>query len=108
VRRLLFLGLLVLALVILPACGGGGDSGDDDAGPPPLATPESVRVAVWERSYSECASTSLKRLAFKYGVDPERDQVTQAVGEAWAEQFNGFDDAVRSGRDGCRQGLDSS
>jgi hypothetical protein len=103
-RRLLLLALLTFAVVTLGACGGG----DDDDGPAPLATPDSVRTAVWERSFSECSTTSLKRLAHKYGVDPERDQVTQAVGEAWAEQFGGFDDAVRAGRDGCRQGFDSS
>jgi len=107
VRRLLLLALLVVAVAALGACGGGGDEPEDD-GPAPLATPESIRTAIWERSFSECASTSLKRLALKYGVEPKRDEVTLAVGEAWSDRFSGADDAVRAGRDGCRQGLAAS
>jgi hypothetical protein len=103
VRRALC--LLTLAATALGAAGCGGDK--EDFQPAPLATPKAIRLEVYDRSYSECASYSLDRLAGKYRVDKTRDQVSLAVGHYWANFFDGRTDAVRSGRDGCLQGMDS-
>ena len=98
--------MLTLLTVGLLAAGCGGDKGDDFE-PAPLATPKRIRLAVFERSYSECASYSLDRLAGKYKVDANRDQVSIAVGRWWTKFFSGGNDAFRVGRDGCLQGMDS-
>jgi hypothetical protein len=94
--------MLVVVALIAVSCGGGDD---DDSGPAPLATPEAVRTTIWERSFSECSSESLKKLAAKYDVDPVPADVALAVGKTWSQRFDGGADAVRSGRDGCQQGL---
>ena len=95
---------MVLVALLAGACGGGDDD-DDSSGPARLGTPEAIKTSVWERSFSECSSEPLKRLAAKYNVDPVRAEVALAVGRAWSQRFEGGDDAVRAGRDGCRQGL---
>jgi hypothetical protein len=103
--RLLLIALLAAALV---GCGGGSDDGDDaGAGTPTATTPDELRSVVWERSYSECAMFDLASLAGKYRVEASREEVSEAVGRAWASQFNAADDAIASGRDGCIQGIDA-
>jgi hypothetical protein len=75
----------------------------------PLAsstTPEDVQTAVYERAYSECASTQLARLASKdKAADTSKQGVAAIVGRAWASYFKAGRDAVADGRDGCLQGI---
>jgi hypothetical protein len=93
--------------------------GDDssDAGAPPtttettapagtLPTSESVKLAIFERSYSECASTELNALKAKYKLRDTTDQVlATGVALAWIKYFKGGQDAFPDGRDGCLAGL---
>jgi hypothetical protein len=68
-------------------------------------TSASVQNAVFERAYSECASTKLELLASKYKVaDTSAQGVAAVVGRAWASYFKAGPDAVPDGRDGCLQG----
>jgi hypothetical protein len=110
VRRItLIVMLAVLAVAVLAIGGysvaGSGDGGDDATADTSGAarTPDALRTAVWERSYSECSSYDLQRIAAKYRGDPEEGAVATAVGRSWTEQLGAFDDAVASGRDGCVQ-----
>ena len=69
-------------------------------------TPEDVQTAVYERAYSECASTDLALLASKYkAADTSEKGVAAIVGRAWASYFKAGQDAVADGRDGCLQGI---
>jgi len=69
-------------------------------------TPENVQLAVYERAYSECASTDLALLASKYKAADTSDKgVAAVVGRAWASYFKAGQDAVGDGRDGCLQGI---
>jgi hypothetical protein len=69
-------------------------------------TPEDVQLAVYERAYSECASTDLALLASKYkAADTSDNGVAVVVGRAWASYFKAGQDAVGDGRDGCLQGI---
>jgi ABC-type glycerol-3-phosphate transport system substrate-binding protein len=70
-------------------------------------TDDEVRNAVWERSYSECATAPLDQLAAKYNVERTVVAVSTAVANAWTERFGGADDAIASGVSGCRQGFQS-
>jgi hypothetical protein len=101
------LGTLIILVTVLFAV---GCAGDDEEEPERAAvtTPDRIRVAVFERSFSECGSESLRRLARKYDVDPTRRQVAQAVAQAWTKRFGGGPDAVAAGRDGCLQAIGSS
>ena len=122
--RLIFIGLGILLAVVL-VVGGVSATRRDDEGesrttvaaatapavpdPYPLGsspTPENVKISVYERAYSECASTELKLLASKYKVeDTSKAGVAAAVGRAWASYFDAGQDAVGGGRDGCLQGI---
>ena len=77
--------------------------------PYPLATgttPKDVQLVVYERAYSECASTEIAALAAKYKAsDPSKEGVAAAVGRGWASYFKAGQDAVQDGLDGCLQGL---
>ena len=123
--RLIFIGLGLLLAVVLVVGGVSAtrDDGDSRTGvtaettpaepdPYPLGsspTPENVRISVYERAYSECASTDLELLAAKYKVeDTSKDGVAAAVGRAWASYFDAGQDAVGGGRDGCLQGFSQS
>lgn len=69
-------------------------------------TPPNVKTAIFERSFSECASYSAARLAAKYKVaSTSREQVSLAVGIAWTKFLNGGRDAVEDGTAGCVQGF---
>ena len=76
--------------------------------PHPLAagtTPENVQIAVYERAYSECATTEDALLASKYKAeDTSSAGVAAIVGRAWASYFKAGQDAVQDGLDGCLQG----
>jgi len=123
VRRIsIALGLLLaLGLVVGVAAGDrlAGDDGDAttteaaattpvEPDPHPLATgttPKSVQLLVFERAYSECASTEAGLLASKYNIaDKSEEGVAAVVGRAWASYFKAGQDAVQDGQDGCRQG----
>ena len=76
--------------------------------PYPLATgttPDELQLVIYERAYSECASTELVALAAKYkAADESPEGVAAAVGRGWASYFKAGPDAVPDGRDGCLQG----
>ena len=121
VRRIsIALGLL-LALGLVVGVGAGNRLAGDDDGrtteavatqpefdPHPLApgtTPANVQLAVYERAYSECATTEDALLASKYKAeDTSSDGVAAIVGRAWASYFKAGQDAVQDGTDGCLQG----
>jgi hypothetical protein len=68
-------------------------------------TPKDVQTAIFERAYSECASTELAALAAKYKTsDTSKEGVAEAVGRGWASYFKAGQDSVQDGRDGCLQG----
>jgi hypothetical protein len=70
-----------------------------------LPTPKNVQLAIYERAYSECASSEPALLASKYkAADKSKRGVAAAVGRAWASYFKAGRDAVQDGRDGCLQG----
>jgi hypothetical protein len=100
------LALLVVAVVLLlPACG--DNSGEQASSETTASVPLSAAAGeTYERAYSECASTTLDRLAGKYHVQA-RVPLARAVGEAWAEQVGGGADAARAGEAGCRDALQS-
>ena len=123
--RLIFISLGVLLAVVLVVGGISATRADDDGDggqtslaaetapaepdPYPLGsspTPENAKISVYERAYSECASTDLELLAAKYKVaDASKQRVAAAVGRAWASYFEAGQDAVGGGRDGCLQGI---
>jgi hypothetical protein len=78
------------------------------ADPYPLAagtTSEEIQLVVYERAYSECASTDLDLLAAKYkAADDSKQGVATVVGRAWASYFSAGQDAVQDGRDACLLG----
>ena len=122
VRRIsIALGLLLALGLVIGVGAGNRLAGDDDEGrtteavatqpeldPHPLATgttPKNVQIAVYERAYSECATTEDALLASKYkSEDTSSDGVAAIVGRAWASYFKAGQDAVQDGRDGCLQG----
>lgn len=93
-----------------------GRSNDDETAPQTTAatttepvgpTSEAVKNAVFERSYSECASTDRAPLAGKYNLADQKDAtLATGVGRAWVKYFKAGDDALPDGRAGCLQGLE--
>ena len=70
-----------------------------------LPTPKAVQLAVYERAYSECASTPLALLRSKYkAADDSKRGVAVVVGRAWASYFKAGRDSAQDGLDGCLQG----
>ena len=64
-----------------------------------------MQNAVFERAYSECASTEDDLLASKYkAADTSPEGVAAVVGRAWASYFKAGQDAVQDGQHGCQQG----
>lgn len=116
-KMFLRLGILVAIVVAVAVIGysSTNSSSEDpvDAAPATttepvdtLPTSETVKIAIFERAYSECASTKLGLLAAKYKVAVKtKPSVAFAVGQAWTRYFEGNPDAVDSGRDGCLQGF---
>ena len=102
--------VMVLAVATVLGCSS-DDSSDVEAAPPTTATApastvptsEAVKIAIFERAYSECASTELALLANKYKVAKKtRPNVATAVAVAWTKYFKGGKDAIPEGRAGCR------
>ena len=91
-RQLFALPFAVLA--VLAGCGGYGDD-DDESSEPTATTPESVKLAVYERSLSECGTQSVTNLARTYNVRPRQSAVATAVAVRWVDRLNGERDAVR-------------
>jgi hypothetical protein len=106
VIRSLALAVLVVALAV--GCSSGdSEQADSTTTAPAVATPESLKLAVFERAYSECASTEFEPLAAKYKVaDKTRPAVATAVAREWVEFMRAGPDAVADGRSGCLQGFD--
>jgi hypothetical protein len=114
----------VVVALALPAVGCSSDEGEDAGGAvtantetatttaettaiPAGPTPENVRIAIFERAYSECASTKFALLANKYKVAKKtKPRVATAVAVAWTKYFKGGKDAIREGRAGCRLAFD--
>jgi hypothetical protein len=123
-RTAVALGLALVAVVLL--VGGVAETRADDPqggeaaapaaqaapvadDPYPLATgstADETQLVIFERAYSECASTEMKLLASKYkAADKSKSGVAAAVGRAWASYFKAGADAVRDGREGCLAGF---
>ena len=112
----------LLVLVTLVAGGCSGNDGDEAAGTTETTaataetaettevttTASEVKTAIFERSYTECGSFSLVRLASKYKVPRSPATVASAVARDWTQRFDGGEDAVQAGRDGCLQAMRES
>ena len=99
-------GLLALVVAVvgtLSGCGGGGSSSPTTSTPTVSARAEQA----YERSFSECASFTRKRLAAKYHVSATDDALVIAVGTAWANRYGGGLATLRVSKAGCRDGLSS-
>ena len=119
-KTFLRLGILVAIVVAVAVIGyASSDSSSDDpedAAPATtteavdtLPTSETVKLAIFERAYSECASTEFALLANKYKVAVKtKPSVAFAVGEAWTRFFKAGPDAVDEGRTGCLEGFSDS
>ena len=102
---------------VLAGCAGGDEETETAAATvaaptvsadPAATTPEQVQIAVFERAYSECASTSLELLAAKYKAQKNRIAVSEAVAAAWREVFGAGPDALEDGRAGCLRGFEDA
>ena len=102
-RRLLLVAVGIATAAIILGVGRLAAGGEDSAEPEPYVTPQEIRLAVWERSYSECSSYSVRSLAEKYHKQPVPQAVANGVGEAWASVFKGGADAAATGARGCLQ-----
>jgi hypothetical protein len=101
VGRFVRSGVLALACAALVAgCGGGDDDSADTQ-----TTPSEVRLAVFERAFSECGSESVAELAGKHNVSKSTAAVSTAVGQFWAQRFGGYEDAAREGKLACLQSI---
>jgi len=100
------LSACLLAALALAGCAG---SDDKSAATTPMRTTNSeVANAVWERSYSECATEGVPALAEKYHVEKTPAAVSTAVATSWQKRFGAGDDTIANGVAGCRQGLETS
>jgi hypothetical protein len=105
----------VAVVFALGLAGCGGDDSDDAtpsttaesvAPASTLPTSESLKIAIFERAYSECASTEPNALKAKYKLRDTTSQVlATGVAQAWVKYFQGGQDAFSDGRDGCLAGL---
>ena len=102
VQRLAVIAVIALAAGLLAGCGGSKKSST------PPATTTAADNTIYERAYTECASTSLANLAGKYHVaSTTPDNVAKAVGAGWSDRYGGGDTGTRYGEAGCRDGLKS-
>jgi hypothetical protein len=95
------------AAVFALAAGCGGHKKAKPAATTPSPADQQAATAVFERSYSECSTTSLQDLAAGHHVQPTWNDVAAAVSQGWVKRFGGGAAAQRSGRDGCIQALRS-
>jgi hypothetical protein len=104
VQRLLLVAVLVLAVALLAGCGSKKSSSNTTF----TGTTTAADNTIYERAYSECASTSLKELAGKYQVaNPTANAVSKAVGAAWSKRYHGGDTGTTIGESGCQDGISS-
>ena len=102
-QRLVVIAVIALAAGLLAGC---GSSKKSDTTPP--ATTTAADNTIYERAYSECASTSMANLAGKYHVASKTpDNVAKAVGAGWSDRYGGGDTGTRYGEAGCHDGLNS-
>ena len=105
-KRLPALAALIALSLTLAGCGGGGNSAQSSSSTTrPRVNP--VQEEIYDRSYTECSSVSLKQLATKYGVSPTRAAIVRAVALAWSHRFGAGARGVAIGESGCRDGLES-
>ena len=101
--------VLAVTALLLAGCSGDGDGETQATAPTTTAaaveTPDELKNAVFERSYSDCASFSVKQLAATHAVQARRDLIAHAVASSWVERFGAGTDAVKSGKDGCLLGF---
>jgi ABC-type uncharacterized transport system auxiliary subunit len=103
VQRLAVIAVIALVAGLLAGC---GSSKKSDTTPP--ATTTAADNTIYERAYTECASTSLSLLAGKYHVaSTTPDNVAKAVGAAWSDRYGGGDTGTRYGEAGCHDGFNS-
>jgi len=101
------LAVVIAVLALGCSTGDSEESSPSTTAPAAAPTPDNLKLAVFERAYSECASTEFEPLAAKYKVeDKTRSGVATAVGLEWVEFFGAGQDAVPDGRSGCLQGFD--
>jgi hypothetical protein len=108
VRAFSAFALLLCLAALAAGCGGlGGDDSESEAteATPAQTTSSTVRTAIYERAYSECATYPMSRLAKRYQVEPKIDLVTLAVARFWTRQFKGGQDALAVGERACIEGF---
>jgi ABC-type glycerol-3-phosphate transport system substrate-binding protein len=105
VRLALATALALVLVLTAAACGSDKKESSTDT---TSAATSAVDNTIYERAYTECSSTSLQGLAGKYQVaNPTVDNVSQAVGAAWSDRFNGGEEGQKIGESGCRDGISS-
>jgi len=102
VQRLSLIALVAVAVVLLAGCGSSKKNSTTT-----VATTAADNT-IYERAYTECASTSLSELKGKYKVArPTIDNISKAVGAAWSDRFQGGAEGTKIGESGCRDGYGS-
>jgi outer membrane murein-binding lipoprotein Lpp len=100
-RLTTLIACVVLATVLLAGCGSSKKSSTT------VATTAADNT-IYERAYTECASTSLSELKGKYKVArPTIDSISKAVGAAWSDRYQGGAEGTKIGESGCRDGYNS-
>ena len=103
-QRLALLAFIVLAVALLAGCGSSKSSDETTL----TGATTAVDNTIYERAYTECASTKLSSLAGKYQVkNPTVDNVAKAVAASWSDRFNGGEQGTKIGESGCRDGISS-
>jgi len=106
-------------LALLAGCASDDDSGDaagttatttaETEPAQSVPTPEVIKLEIFERAYSECASIPLADLAGKYKVAKKtKKAVAEGVGRGWVEVLEAGPDAIPEGRSGCLAGFDDT
>lgn len=106
-------GATALVFAVLVAGCSSDEPSDQAAAPATTAATESapptadnVKLAVFERAFSECATYGVARLSGKYKVAVKtRGNVATAVARGWTKFFRAGADAIPDGRAGCLQGF---
>jgi hypothetical protein len=117
-NRLIAIAAAAALVVVLVgvAAGGAFDRDDDKVAKPAVTetavvlpagpTPEALQLQIYERAFSECASTDPQLLKGKYKLARDTDaQLAIGVGIGWAKFFKAGQDAVEDGRQGCLHGF---
>ena len=106
-------------LALLAGCASDDDSGDAAGTTAPttaetepaqtLPTSEVIKLEIFERAYSECASFPLADLAGKYKVAKRtKKAVAEGVARGWVKFFEAGPDAIPEGRSGCLGGFNDT